>query len=230
MDLHLGSDVNKSDLILQCPHDGACPLHISLEAHSRRKAVALERKLGKKNAQASQRPPDISQQKIGPTTACHFTQRLQRPVFVRKTKHANKGHEDIAYSYVIIRRGARPSPSGIPESMLVGEVGREHTASQFEKDRMEHGGSGVAVEIDNVFHFEGRGSDSVNHFHRPEYSSSEIASLRRDSYSWPRIIYPPLKRSGHVILDACTEDGERCFKTPGKGNLTRSQLQETSPA
>lgn len=32
-------------------------------------------------------------------------------------------------------------------------------------------------------------------------------SLRREAYRWPRLVFPPLKRSGHVIIDACTSEG-----------------------
>ncbi len=44
----------------------------------------------------------------GAPITCGFSQRLQRPAFVRRTKHSAVGHEDIGYSYVIIRRGLRP--------------------------------------------------------------------------------------------------------------------------
>lgn len=33
------------------------------------------------------------------------------------------------------------------------------------------------------------------------------AALRSEAYSWPRLVFPPLKRSGHVILDGCTAQG-----------------------
>jgi hypothetical protein len=32
-------------------------------------------------------------------------------------------------------------------------------------------------------------------------------ALRQEAYSWPRLIFPPLKRSGHIILDCCTAEG-----------------------
>lgn len=40
---------------------------------------------------------------------CHFTQTVQRPDYVRHTKHSTKNEEDAKYSYVILRRGPRPS-------------------------------------------------------------------------------------------------------------------------
>lgn len=35
----------------------------------------------------------------------------------------------------------------------------------------------------------------------------DIESMRVDAYSWPRLIIPPIKRSGHTIVDACTAQG-----------------------
>ena len=32
-------------------------------------------------------------------------------------------------------------------------------------------------------------------------------SLRKYAYHWPRLVFPPLKRSGHIILDSCTPSG-----------------------
>ena len=31
--------------------------------------------------------------------------------------------------------------------------------------------------------------------------------LSLDAYGWPRLVFPPLKRSGHIILDGCTKEG-----------------------
>ncbi len=31
--------------------------------------------------------------------------------------------------------------------------------------------------------------------------------LRKEAYSWPRLVFPPLKRSGHIVLDSCTAEG-----------------------
>lgn len=76
---------------------------------------------------------------------CHFSQRVQRPAFLMKTKHSKQNAEDSKYSYVVIRRGQRPT------------------------------------------------SDST---------------METQSYEWPRIISPPLKKNGHVVLDVCSKEGE----------------------
>jgi hypothetical protein len=38
-------------------------------------------------------------------------------------------------------------------------------------------------------------------------------ALRLEAFGWPRLVFPPMKRSGHVILDSCTAEGK--FLLPG---------------
>lgn len=51
-------------------------------------------------------------------------------------------------------------------------------------------------------------------------------ALRLEAYGWPRLVFPPLKRSGHVILDSCTAEGMFCFvflhRTTGYYNFCSS--------
>jgi len=56
--------------------------------------------------------------------------------------------------------------------------------------------------------------ESDQHVRKRErsYSANDMPprleeEIRAGSYYWPRIIYPPLKRSGHIILDTCTKEG-----------------------
>ncbi|KAI7905856.1 mitochondrial small ribosomal subunit Rsm22-domain-containing protein [Cokeromyces recurvatus] len=76
---------------------------------------------------------------------CHFSQRVQRPSFLMKTKHSKSNTEDAKYSYVVLRRGKRP-------------VGNN--------------------------------------------------TMETEAYHWPRLIQPPLKRNGHVVMDVCSKEGE----------------------
>ncbi|PLW42827.1 hypothetical protein PCANC_07974 [Puccinia coronata f. sp. avenae] len=48
-----------------------------------------------------------------PKHFCHFSQRIERPKFLKDTKHTSKHEEDAKFSYVIIRRGQRPPPPSI---------------------------------------------------------------------------------------------------------------------
>jgi len=100
---------------------------------------------------------------------CSFSQRLQRPAFVRKTKNVRGGHEDVGYSYVVIRRGSRP------------EVAADLEATSARSD---------STDVDS------------------ENPTSLDEQTRKEAYSWPRLVFPPMKNSGHVILDSCTPEGK----------------------
>lgn len=140
---------------------------------------------------------------------CSYTQRMQRPEFVRKTKHSGAGHENMDYSYVVIRRGPRPEPA-TTKTGRIGDVGARELAKQ---------GSGSArtelfLESDHPHEPEnGRtalddAEPDLNNDINAVNSDGTTAPLRREAYSWPRLVFPPLKRSGHIILDGCTAEGE----------------------
>ncbi|KAI8644418.1 mitochondrial small ribosomal subunit Rsm22-domain-containing protein [Parasitella parasitica] len=76
---------------------------------------------------------------------CHFSQRVQRPPFLMKTKHSKSNAEDSKYSYVVLRRGNRPKAA---------------------------------------------------------------TTIEEQAYQWPRLIQPPLKKNGHVVMDVCSKEGE----------------------
>ncbi len=40
-----------------------------------------------------------------------------------------------------------------------------------------------------------------------ENPTSLDEQTRKEAYSWPRLVFPPMKNSGHVILDSCTPEG-----------------------
>lgn len=43
---------------------------------------------------------------------------------------------------------------------------------------------------------------------RPKSQPGNHVNHEVDSFSWPRIARPPLKRNGHVIHDVCNSDGK----------------------
>ncbi|KAF8807962.1 Rsm22-domain-containing protein [Phlegmacium glaucopus] len=143
----------------------------------------------------------------GISLICGFSQRIQRPSFVRLTKRSGIGHEDIQYSYVVIQRGARPDRVDTKIGRI-GEIGKRALAAE----RL----SKIPIKELEV-HVEGSGSTLPSEIEIPQppldpdhgLSPSEIqAGLRSEAYQWPRLIFPPLKKSGHAILDACTVDGK----------------------
>ncbi|TFK94959.1 Rsm22-domain-containing protein [Polyporus arcularius HHB13444] len=140
---------------------------------------------------------------------CSFTQRLQRPEFVRKTKHSGTGHENMDYSYVVIRRGPRPTPTPTKVGR-VGDVGRRELVKDLEA-------SIPMAQLSLAGDRSGeRANDHAEEFIDMEARNGEIAlspdeltaALRQEAYSWPRLVFPPLKRSGHIILDSCTAEGQ----------------------
>ncbi|RPD65034.1 Rsm22-domain-containing protein [Lentinus tigrinus ALCF2SS1-6] len=140
---------------------------------------------------------------------CSFTQRLQRPEFVRKTKHSGIGHENMNYSYVVVRRGPRPAPTATKVGR-VGDVGRRELAKHLEDSipmtqlsvAGDHSPEHTNNDWKQLVDVEARSGDAALD------SDQVTAALRQESYSWPRLVFPPLKRSGHIILDSCTTEGQ----------------------
>ncbi|KAJ6520269.1 Rsm22-domain-containing protein [Mycena sanguinolenta] len=141
---------------------------------------------------------------------CGFSQRLQRPSFVRLTKHSGEGHEDMGYSYVVIRRGPRPSD---PRTQVgrIGQIGLTALAKELQsrtpiKELSLHSESESTELVDSV----PKASEEIHDqaIVDPLTPAALNAALRLEAYHWPRLVFPPLKRSGHIILDGCTPEGK----------------------
>ncbi|KAI9255234.1 mitochondrial small ribosomal subunit Rsm22-domain-containing protein [Phascolomyces articulosus] len=90
---------------------------------------------------------------------CHFSQRVQRPPFLMKTKHSKFHSEDSKYAYVILRRGSRPKAE-------------------------------------------------LKHVDKNEKNGDHDDNFSKVAFSWPRLVQPPLKKHGHVVMDVCAKEGE----------------------
>lgn len=72
---------------------------------------------------------------------CHFSQRLQRPDFLQRTKHSKSNSEDVTYSYILIRKGlSRPLlpesyGAGMQQANVLGQTAREEIERQGISDR-----------------------------------------------------------------------------------------------
>lgn len=128
----------------------------------------------------------------------------------------------MGYTYVVFTKGERPvapsESSSHEESEIassshsangrMGGVGKE----ELEKARVKVQGQSVLREVEgggyemvSLAEVEGVQAGSST-----EESSSvdvDYASLRKEAYSWPRLIAPPIKRSGHVVMDVCSPNG-----------------------
>ncbi|KAF9245720.1 hypothetical protein BU15DRAFT_85441 [Melanogaster broomeanus] len=147
--------------------------------------------------------------------------RLQRPTFVRRTKHATEGHEDIGYSYVVVRRGQRPNSSVPGAHGLVGRIGGEilvRARAQRSSSPTPSSLHQTPATLASASASESNSPSSVGHSETgptpetaPEIweSPSDLEeALRREAYGWPRLVFPPLKRNGHIVIDACTQEGK----------------------
>ena len=54
-------------------------------------------------------------------------------------------------------------------------------------------------------------------FREQEADQEELERLKQEAYHWRRIIYNPMKGSGHITMDTCTPKGE-CFEPYIAGN------------
>lgn len=127
---------------------------------------------------------------------------MQRPAFLRKTKHVKSGHEDNGYSYVVIRRGPRPTLISQGNNQVLSMTVKEGNAELQLKDSSvtQAVAEPTPLKTKVVIAPPQRLSDSE------EQDSAE--SLQLQAYQWPRLVFPPIKNSGHVILDSCTPEGE----------------------
>jgi len=171
--------IRGSHVVAPCPHDGACPLH---------------------------HPGSIR-------LVCGFTQRWQRPSFVRLTKHSGVGHEDIEYSYVVIRRGTRPSHAATNHGRI-GGVGKRALDQQalsqvpVKELQLHHEYNETAIVAAEVPAPDIESAIVVEQLPEPQSYAELQEALRLEAYNWPRLVFPPLKKSGHVILDSCTAEGK----------------------
>ncbi|KAL4895568.1 mitochondrial small ribosomal subunit Rsm22-domain-containing protein [Aspergillus ambiguus] len=125
---------------------------------------------------------------------CHFEQRYIRPPFLQRILGIkDRNHEDVKFSYVAVQRGVDLREKdgivqgpGATDAAFAGYEDLHDTAGE-ESEAMEEPASS-AVEAN-----EQSPADAAEQFH---------------TLSLPRIVYPPMKRRGHVIFDLCTSAGK----------------------
>lgn len=140
----------KGMIIAPCTNHGKCPMYIT-----------AGRSQGRKDY-------------------CHFSQRYIRPHYLQRILGTrDKNHEDIAFSYVALRRGIDQREAS---NVMQGQAAVEAAFAGFEDTE------GIESTI---------GSRQA--------TGSEGASV--STLSLPRAILPPIKRHGHVTLDLCTPAG-----------------------
>lgn len=124
----------------------------------------------------------------------------------------------MGYSYVVIRRGPRPEAPGT-KSGRIGEVGKRElekqdakqplSVLQLHEDFVES--QGTTEPVEEVLEQE---ESTLGETFVSEDPETLQSSLRQEAYYWPRLVFAPLKRSGHIILDACAPEGKYVFSFP----------------
>ena len=144
----------------------------------------------------------------GAKLVCGFSQRIQRPSFVRLTKHSGVGHEDIGYSYVVVQRGTRPK--AVTNVGRVGAIGKKELEKElFSNTPMKQlqVGAGESTPLPDTS-IEVLSMPPTIKYEGCDLSPAELEEqLRLEAYRWPRLVFSPLKKSGHIILDSCTAEG-----------------------
>ncbi|KAH9814408.1 mitochondrial small ribosomal subunit Rsm22-domain-containing protein [Melampsora americana] len=125
---------------------------------------------------------DLTCPLIGSKHFCHFSQRIQRPKFLKVTKHTLVDEEDCKFSYVIVRRGSR---------------------DECKFDETKFGLDDQFVEVND---HKVNSNDQVIELNQIE--DPQVEKIQTNPINWPRIILPPHKKKGHVILDVCSSNGQ----------------------
>lgn len=101
------ADQGGAHVVAPCSHDKPCPLlHPFAISSSIASAVGVRSDTGNP---------------VKSKDVCGFTARYHTPAFLRRTKHSDRGEENVEYSYVVVRRGPRPSLLGEAQRRLPGE-------------------------------------------------------------------------------------------------------------
>lgn len=135
---------------------------------------------------------------------CHFEQRYIRPPFLQRIIGArDRNHEDVQFSYVAVQRGTDlRQKAGIvqgPKAVEAAFAGYEHLYDMDAEEDPEIAGAEVETQA------EAPAESSTPQ--EAEKSSTEPTEPFH-TLSLPRVVYPPLKRRGHVVFDFCTPAGQ----------------------
>ncbi|CAP67652.1 uncharacterized protein PODANS_1_15430 [Podospora anserina S mat+] len=125
---------------------------------------------------------------------CHFQQRYIRPPFLQQILGASRrSHEDIAFSYVAVRRGAYPE-GHTPSADFAAAAASAAADVSFDAGPL------TTITSDNApVYVQGKEASDLAF---KGYEAED--SKKPHPLSLPRNILPPLKRHGHVTLDVCT--------------------------
>lgn len=130
------------------------------------------------------------------------------PSFLQAVKETNRGENNVKFSYVIIRRGQRPASAEPQLSAFAEMLASLDKAEKEGKSETTDASSPTSTSGTTVV------SSSVN----------AAAVDPAVELTFPRIIAPPMKGSGHVTLDVCSPSGASTLSTERPNpSLTRPE-------
>jgi ribosomal protein RSM22 (predicted rRNA methylase) len=155
---------------------------------------------------------------------CHFSQRFIRPPFLQSALGARRrNHEDTQFSYVAVQRGIDLRATG-SDSLLQGVeatdkafygYGSEQLTTRTQDWRERKAKTHTAALENNIF----ADAEKAAAEEGVEEDEPQETAPPPHPLALPRLILPPLKRKGHIVLDVCTPSGtfERWLVTRRNG-------------
>lgn len=176
-------------IVAPCPHDQACPL--LTDTPRSRKAPAI----------------------------CSYTQLFHMPPFMRATTQQHRGDAATSYCYLIVQRGHRPSldastAAWTPSVPVDLQPHVRHSVQRLAESArtgvLDHLRSGRMLDAPEAPDATDACTSALQ-----EVDVNEHRVMQTEAYAWPRLIRPPLKKGGHVTMDACCASGDlRRFTLP----------------
>ncbi|KAL6251011.1 37S ribosomal protein S22 [Rhinocladiella similis] len=135
---------------------------------------------------------------------CSFQQRYIRPNYLQRVLGArDRNHDDVDFSYLSVMRGddlrRRQVDSwlGIVDGLSAPNHPDPKTLGEDHKAWMQLCQSG----------FEGINPNTALTQSNPFIDGKERSTLPA-TWNLPRLVFPPMKRRGHIIMDVCTPEGQ----------------------
>lgn len=193
--LHYGRTTGRDlHVVAPCPHDKPCPM------------------LHPFGMTKSSRIPKV----------CAFKQAYHAPQYQRIAENSARSERMAKYTFAVIARGPRPTLQGHIDALV--ESGHVDAGEQVQL-ALEKAKGGILEQIRSSEPIEGEilaTEEAAMEYQDADESEPVVETAaedppdefptreaaRIDSYAWPRLIATPLKKGGHVTIDACCPTGD----------------------